>query len=235
MIRFLSLVASTALFVSVAAGAQSQFSGTGRAKDGDSLMVGDKEVRLVGIDAPELGQTCQRDGQNWACGAAAKDLLISLMRGKTVFCSQTGTDQYRRVLAQCVAGTTDLNRTMVASGYAVAFRRYSTDYVSAEDSAKVNKRGLWSGNFTMPSEYRHASQPPAQVKRAPERRSGRASSNDWAGRAQANCTIKGNRNRRGQWIYHVPGMPYYDQTRAEELFCSEAEAAAAGYRRAIVR
>jgi endonuclease YncB( thermonuclease family) len=234
MIRFHSLVASTALFVSVAAGAQSQFNGTGHAKDGDSLMVGDREVRLFGIDAPELNQTCQRDGQDWACGAAAKDLLNSLIRGKSLFCSQTGTDQYRRVLAQCVAGTTDLNRTMVASGYAVAFRRYSTDYVSAEDSAKLNKRGLWSSKFTMPSEYRHAG-PPAQVKRAPERRSAGASSNDWAARAQANCNIKGNRNRRGQWIYHVPGMPYYDQTRAEELFCSEAEAAAAGYRRAIVR
>jgi hypothetical protein len=30
-------------------------------------------------------------------------------------------------------------------------------------------------------------------------------------------------------------MPYYDQTRAEEMFCTEAEAQAAGYRRAIVR
>lgn len=235
MTRLLPLAAMAALLVSGTADAQSQFNGAGHAKDGDSLMVGDKEVRLFGIDAPELDQACQRDGQSWSCGAAAKDLLNSLIRGKSVFCSQTGTDQYQRVLARCVAGTTDLNRTMVASGYAVAFRRYSTDYVSAEDSAKVNKRGLWSSKFTMPVEYRHASQPPAQVKRAPERRSAGATSSDWAGRARANCAIKGNRNRRGQWIYHIPGMPYYDQTRAEELFCSEAEAEAAGYRRAIVR
>jgi hypothetical protein len=47
--------------------------------------------------------------------------------------------------------------------------------------------------------------------------------------------IKGNRNRRGQWIYHLPGMPYYNVTRAEEMFCTEADAQAAGYRRAIVR
>lgn len=231
----LSLAATAALLISAPAAAQSQFNGTGHAKDGDSLMVGDLEVRLFGIDAPELGQTCQRDGQNWACGAAAKDLLNSLIRGKSVFCSKTGTDQYQRVLALCVAGTTDLNRTMVASGYAVAFRRYSSDYVSAEDSARVNKRGLWSSKFTMPSDYRHSSEPPAEVKRAPARKAARGSSSDWSGRAQANCNIKGNRNRRGQWIYHLPGMPYYDQTRPEELFCSEAEAQAAGYRRAIVR
>jgi hypothetical protein len=124
---------------------------------------------------------------------------------------------------------------MVANGYALAFRRYSSDYVSAEDSAKVNKSGIWASKFTMPSDYRHAPQQPAEVKRTPARRTARASSSDWAGRAQANCNIKGNRNRKGQWIYHVPGMPYYDQTRPEEIFCTEAEARAAGYRRAIVK
>jgi hypothetical protein len=29
------------------------------------------------------------------------------------------------------------------------------------------------------------------------------------------CLIKGNHSRRGDWIYHLPGMPYYDDTRAE--------------------
>lgn len=49
------------------------------------------------------------------------------------------------------------------------------------------------------------------------------------------CLIKGNHSRRGDWIYHLPGMPYYDDTRAEAYFCTEAQAQAAGYRRAIVR
>lgn len=49
------------------------------------------------------------------------------------------------------------------------------------------------------------------------------------------CRIKGNHSRRGDWIYHLPGMPYYDATRAEAYFCTEAQAQAAGYRRAIVR
>jgi hypothetical protein len=47
--------------------------------------------------------------------------------------------------------------------------------------------------------------------------------------------IKGNRNRKGQWICHLPGMPCHGRTRPEEVFCTEAEARAAGYRRAIVR
>ena len=53
--------------------------------------------------------------------------------------------------------------------------------------------------------------------------------------APSTCAIKGNRSRRSEWIYHVPGMPYYGQTQAEEVFCTEAEARAAGYRWALVR
>lgn len=236
MMRLLSLTAVAAvLFASGPAGAQSQFNGPARAKDGDSLMVGDREVRLFGVDAPELDQSCKRDGQDWACGTAARDLLASLVRGKSVYCSQVGTDQFQRALGRCVAGSTDLNRTMVATGFAVAFRRYSSDYVSAEESAKAGKRGIWSSTFAMPSDYRHAGEQPFQEKPKAARRTPRAASSDWAGRAKDNCNIKGNRNRKGQWIYHLPGMPYYDQTRPEEIFCSEAEAVAAGYRLAIVR
>jgi hypothetical protein len=43
--------------------------------------------------------------------------------------------------------------------------------------------------------------------------------------------IKGNHSRRGEWIYHLPGKPYHNETRAEQMFCSEEEAMAAGYRR----
>ena len=44
------------------------------------------------------------------------------------------------------------------------------------------------------------------------------------------CTIKGNKNSRGEKIYHIPGQQFYDKTNAEETFCSEADAKAAGYR-----
>jgi endonuclease YncB( thermonuclease family) len=214
--------------------AQAPVYGTGQAKDGDSLMVGDREVRLFGIDAPEFDQTCTKDGMGWSCGASAADKLAQLVTGKNVVCSSVGRDQHGRLLGHCMVGATDVNRAMVASGYAVAFRRYSSDYVSAEDSAKANKRGIWAGTFQMPSDYRHAGDAPVP-QRPKTRERTVASSSGWQARAIGNCNIKGNRNRKGQWIYHVPGMPYYDQTRPEEIFCTEAEARAAGYRRAIVR
>lgn len=210
--------------------------GTGHPKDGDSLMVGDTEVRLFGIDAPERDQTCQKNGQDWSCGAAAADKLAQLVTGKNVVCSSMGKDEHGRTLGKCMVGATDINRVMVALGYATAYRHYSSDYVSAEESAKVTKRGIWAGTFQMPNDYRHSGDAPTPVRNSTSKRSApKAVASDWQGRANGNCNIKGNRNRKGQWIYHMPGMPYYDQTRPEEIFCTEAQAQAAGYRRAIVR
>ncbi|ESZ58262.1 hypothetical protein NKH34_29445 [Mesorhizobium sp. M1148] len=54
----------------------------------------------------------------------------------------------------------------------------------------------------------------------------------------AGCTIKGNISiNTGEHIYHVPGQQHYSETKispqyGERWFCSEAEARAAGWRRA---
>jgi hypothetical protein len=50
------------------------------------------------------------------------------------------------------------------------------------------------------------------------------------------CRIKGNINLQGERIYHIPGEPYYDDTRVdilkgEQWFCTEAEARSAGWRK----
>lgn len=221
------------LLTGAAANPEGPLVGLARAIDGDSLTVDDREVRLFGIDAPEHQQTCTRNGQDWACGEDAAGELAKLVTGRRVICIPLGVDQYRRVLGRCMEGATDVNSTMVTSGYAIAYRRYSSDYVAAEDIARLGKRGLWSGKFQLPSEYRHRDAAPAGA-RASRKRPG-AAAHEWASRARSDCNIKGNRNRRGEWIYHLPGMPYYEQTRPEEIFCTEEEARAAGYRRAIVR
>lgn len=56
-------------------------------------------------------------------------------------------------------------------------------------------------------------------------------------RTHGPCRIKGNINRDGQHIYHIPDDRWYDRTRIDRLqgerwFCSEAEARAAGWRKA---
>ncbi len=52
------------------------------------------------------------------------------------------------------------------------------------------------------------------------------------------CRIKGNISRKGERIYHMPGGEWYDRTKidpakGERWFCSEAEAEAAGWRKAL--
>jgi len=130
---------------------QSPFYGLGHSKDGDSLMVGRREVRLFGIDAPEFDQTCSRNGERWACGVEAADHLSRLVTGRDIRCRIIETDQYGRAVSRCTVGITDINAAMVESGYATAFRDYSTDYVAAEARAKAAKRGIWSGTFEAPA------------------------------------------------------------------------------------
>lgn len=201
--------------------------------DGDSLNVGSTQVRLFGIDAPEGKQTCNRDGKNWPCGEAAAGQLRSLTNGRVVQCRSQGPDAFGRTIAVCQAGGLELNRTMVASGWATAFQTFSSVYVAEEMRAKAARLGIWDSTFVLPEDYRRlAREHNDPAKPATARR---ATSSPRAPEVMGRCAIKGNRSRRGHWIYHLPGMPYYDATRAEVIFCTEAQAQAAGYRRAIVR
>ena len=229
----MSAVLVAMIFLAAADGGS--FSGVGRAIDGDSLMVGSSEVRLHGVDAPEATQTCQRAGRPWECGSDATYQLSKLIDGRQVSCSPMGGDTFGRTLARCRVGDTDLNRTMVAMGYALAYRRYSKDYVSAEESAKLARRGIWSGTFEQPSEVRRAGEDYVIERTPSEEGSSRevpvVSSARSRPQPSGNCRIKGNHSRKGELIYHLPGMPYYAETKAEQIFCTEAQARAAGYRR----
>lgn len=206
-------------------------SGMAAASDGDSLTIGDHKIRLVGIDAPEIDQDCVTDSQSWKCGQRAQQALASLIEGNRVDCRLSGIDPYGRNLANCSTEFLDLNEAMVELGWALAYPEGTLDHGEAQDRARQRRSGIWNSVFTVPSDYRR-SQP--QAARSPASPRPQAAPPTRSARFP-DCSIKGNRNRRGEWIYHLPGMPYYDVTRAEEFFCTEAQAQAAGYRRAIVR
>jgi endonuclease YncB( thermonuclease family) len=212
-----------------AAPAAGAISGPATVTDGDSVEIGGQRIRLFGIDAPEATQTCDRAGVSWACGSAAADQLRGLIGDATLSCDGNELDDFGRLLAVCHVNGADLNKTLVAQGWATAFRKYSSAYVADEERARAGRLGLWSSTFVPPEQYRAAEQAAA----APTARTPRVQS--VAPPSYGSCLIKGNHSRRGEWIYHLPGMPYYAQTRAEEMFCSEAEAVAAGYRKSRAR
>lgn len=131
-------------------------SGTGRAKDGDSLDMAGIAVRLHGVDAPELNQTCAREGQSWACGKEASAKLAQLVNGAELRCEQRDVDDYDRIVASCTARQIDLGQAMVEAGLAVALPQFSDRYLGAEARAKALKLGIWASDFQQPSDYRDA-------------------------------------------------------------------------------
>lgn len=207
--------------------------GTAVAIDGDTIDMTGTRVRLVDVDAPEAAQTCVRDGVDWYCGREATGSLSSIIDAGPIVCTTVATDVYGRKVARCRNKVYDLGQEQLRRGMAIASQQAPQEYTDAVGIAQRMNAGIWSSSFQTPAEWRAANEvtepvAPTPVERTPPPASQRAEA---VYRDQHGCAIKGNRSRRGEWIYHLPGRPYYDQTRAEELFCTESEARAAGYRR----
>lgn len=147
---------AAALLLLTAPAAGQEVSGPARAADGDSLDLSGIAVRLFGVDAPELMQSCERDRAPWQCGKEAASKLASLVGGLPVVCDQKDVDDYGRIVAICRAGGVDLGGAMVDAGLAVALPHFSDRYVSAEARARDARRGLWGSVFQMPAEHRAA-------------------------------------------------------------------------------
>ena len=125
--------------------------------DGDSLEIDGAQIRLWGVDAPELAQTCERpDGRLWACGAAAKAALVEMFAGQPVECQARGRDHYGRTVARCSAGPVrDIGAEMVRRGLAMDSTRYSGGaYAGEERAARKARRGIWNGSFIEPWKWR---------------------------------------------------------------------------------
>ena len=134
-------------------GTPQEIAGEAEARDGDSLVIVHHRVRLHGIDAPERGQTCKRDGKSWACGREAKRHLARLIGNHEVNCTVVKRDRFDRLLARCRAGQRDLNRSMVRDGMAISF---GGKYRHEEASARRAQFGLWSGQFERPQRWRQS-------------------------------------------------------------------------------
>ena len=143
-----------------------EISGVPKIVDGDTVHINDKKFRLEGIDAPEMRQQCKKEFfkisfligftfyKDYSCGRISKEKLTTKINTSEIKCISSSKDRYKRYIATCFKGKTNLNQWMVRNGFAIAYRRYSKKYVPDEVFAKENKLGLWQGKFMEPEKWR---------------------------------------------------------------------------------
>ncbi len=197
-----------------------------RVVDGDTMAIGDRTIRLHGIDAPERDQNCGgTHAPMWNCGEWVTAEVRARYDGRVAVCAQIDTDRYDRVVARCKVDGIDIGAALVEGGLAFAYTRYSEAYVPEQRAAQRRKAGLHATGVQTPSAFREAERKGHGAQRMAS--------------APAGCVIKGNISRNsGERIYHMPGQAWYDATRIsrareERWFCSETEARAAGWRPAL--
>jgi micrococcal nuclease len=191
--------------------------------DGDTLIIEDGiRVRLLGIDAPEAGVCFD---------AEAKQRLSEMVLGReiTLEKDQTATDNYDRLLRYAFlyeenpeTDSVFVNERLVRQGFALSDyvkpnRRYLQQIQAAEREAEQEKTGMW------------AKCDPRAGQARPEREE---ASDPYS----EECVIKGNIGKDYSKDYFLPGCPNYkrvkvDPRKGEQWFCSEEEAAAAGWQK----
>lgn len=114
-----------------------------------------KRIRLWGIDAPEGSQTCQRASRPWRCGDEAAAALLALVDGRAMICTERDIGRHGRIVATCTVDGQDTGAAMVRQGWALVYERFSGGaYAEQQAEAEQAQRGLWSGSFVPPWEWR---------------------------------------------------------------------------------
>ena len=147
IMRILIILSFTLLF---AASAKAEtLTGSVEAIDGDTLKVGGKVVRLAGIDAPDIDQTCQFNGQDVNCGEIARDALLDLITATDVICEIRSDDTATPPPATCTSDGFDVSGNMVYTGWALP-EPGDPAYDAVMADARDNERGLWRMTFDEP-------------------------------------------------------------------------------------
>jgi endonuclease YncB( thermonuclease family) len=218
-----------------------------RLVDADTIEWDGTKYRLDGIDAPETAQKClSADGKPWRCGQEAAKALSAFMAGKTVSCNDVGEDRkYQRRLGRCFADGVSIEHWLVREGWALEFKMHSDGrFTPDERDAKRNRRGIWSGCFTDPRDFRYSNKTDAVLRgicpTSPELIATARDALFWKGfMIKAKFYAAARRVASGlNGIYHTEGCSSFGKMATEEggktLFFTSADAAeASGFRKAL--
>jgi endonuclease YncB( thermonuclease family) len=124
--------------------------------DGDTIEIHGTRIRIFGIDAPESDQLCRNEeSELYRCGQKASNALFDFIARRPLECVEVDRDRYQRTVAVCSVGGTDIADWLVRNGLALDWPKYSKgDYANAQAEAKREQRGMWSGSFREPWNYR---------------------------------------------------------------------------------
>ncbi len=132
--------------------------------DGDTLVLGDRRLRLAGVDAPEPDQRCWLGGALYDCGKVARTALLDLTAGVEVVCRPLGPGPDGTTLARCTAAGYDLSEGMAYTGWALANPGTEGRYREQEERAQMAGRGLWRGGFVAPWDWREGTRLPEETE-----------------------------------------------------------------------
>ena len=215
--------------------------------DGDTLRLGSTTFRLDGVDAPEIDQTClDQGGDVWPCGVAARDRLSAYIANRAVRCEDAGPDpdhKHRRIGICSIEGeATTLNEWLIREGWAIKFEPSAKGRFTAEETdARESRRGLWSGCFAEPRDLRGWNLNGARLVGGGCQPGHQNRTRDKLFRVDRpmppGCPIKAKLALRAvgyDGIYYLPACASYQRLkRVNRWFCSEEDAAAAGFRKPL--
>lgn len=108
--------------------------GRARIVDGDTIVINKVQIRLFGIDAPEIDHPY---------GQKAKWALVSLCKGETVRTEVTDVDSYGRTVGKCyLSDGRDLSAEMVKVGLAIDWPKFSGGEYGSMETSDARKK-LW--------------------------------------------------------------------------------------------
>lgn len=217
-----------------------------RVVDGDTIELENGEkVRYIGMDTPESVDP-RKPVQCFAKEASKKNEEMVLNQQVNLEKDVTDRDKYGRLLRYVYVHDTFVNLELVKSGYARIYTyppdvKYNAQLLEAEKEARTNNRGLWSACNDQKAPQPITPSPLPAIEPSPQKTTlnyGPSSKQNDSPPPSLACDIKGNINNKKEKIYHLPGCLSYNQTkidmsRGEHYFCSEQEALAAGWRKAL--
>lgn len=153
----ITLIGVAVLMLVLPPAAAEEIAGRAMVIDSNTIEIGGRRVRLLGVDAPDLNQICPtKKGETYPCGRVSAQTLVAVIKDGPLTCVGDAADAAGRLVARCAIRGFDVGEQYVMAGRAFADPETGADYRRAEGTAEKLREGMWRGAFQKPWEWRAA-------------------------------------------------------------------------------